>query len=377
LSLWLRGYCIFTKKPKASNYYICTMQVDYLIIGQGLCGTWLSYYLQKAGRSFVIIDQPQPFSASALAAGIVNPVTGRRIVKTWMIDELLPYVQQRYQEIGNSLQIECISQRNIIDFFPTPQMKLAFDERFAADTGYLSRPADQNQWYTHFNYDFGVGEIQPCYLVNLSLLLPQYRKQLEQRHQIRSELFDVEQLSLTNTSIRYQDIEADKIIFCDGTGGNSNPYFKNLPFAPNKGEILLVQIPGLPATKIYKKGINLVPWKEDVFWMGSSYEWAFTDAQPSDLFRKKSEIVLKEWLRIPFTIIDHLAAVRPATLERRPFAGLHPQYPQIGILNGMGTKGCSLAPYFAEQMVNHLLDGQPLHPEASISRFKRILGRSD
>jgi glycine/D-amino acid oxidase-like deaminating enzyme len=376
LPLCLRGYCIFIKKPKAPNYYICTMQVDYLIIGQGLCGTWLSYYLQKAGRSFIVIDQPQPFSASAVAAGIVNPVTGRRIVKTWMIDELLPYVQQCYREIGNLLQIDCISQRNIIDFFPTPQMKLAFDERFAADAAYLSRPTNQNQWHAHFSYDFGAGEIQPCYLVNLPLLLPQYRKHLERHNQVRTELFDIEQLSLTtNTSIRYRDIEAGKIIFCDGAAGNSNPYFKNLPFAPNKGEILLVQIPGLPATTIYKKGINLVPWKEDVFWMGSSYEWAFTDAHPTDLFRKKSEIVLKEWLKIPFTIVEHLAAVRPATLERRPFAGLHPIHPQIGVLNGMGTKGCSLAPYFAEQMVNHLLHHQPLHPEASIDRFKRILSR--
>lgn len=325
----------------------------------------------------MVIDQPQPFSASAVAAGIVNPVTGRRIVKTWMIDELLPYVQQRYQEIGHSLQIDCIGQRNIIDFFPTPQMKLAFDERFASDTQYLSRPTDQNKWRAYFSYDFGAGEIQPCYLVNLPLLLPVYRKQLEQQGQLRTELFEIKQLTLSEDAVSYQDITAAKIIFCDGTAGNNNPYFKNLPFAPNKGEILLVQIPGLSSTNIYKKGINLVPWKEEVFWMGSSYEWAFMDPYPSELFRKKSVAVLSEWVKIPFTIIDHWAAVRPATLERRPFAGLHPLYRQIGILNGMGTKGCSLAPYFAEQMMNLLLHDRSLHPEASIGRFKGILGRSN
>jgi glycine/D-amino acid oxidase-like deaminating enzyme len=56
-------------------------------------------------------------------------------------------------------------------------------------------------------------------------------------------------------------------------------------------------------------------------------------------------------------------------LERRPFVGLHPQNPRLGILNGMGTKGCSLAPYFARQLVRHLLYKEPIHPEASVSRF--------
>jgi glycine/D-amino acid oxidase-like deaminating enzyme len=31
---------------------------NFLIIGQGLCGTWLSYELLKAGASFIVIDEP-------------------------------------------------------------------------------------------------------------------------------------------------------------------------------------------------------------------------------------------------------------------------------------------------------------------------------
>jgi glycine/D-amino acid oxidase-like deaminating enzyme len=76
------------------------MVVDYLIIGQGISGTWLSYYLEKANRSFIVIDNDQPNSASRVAAGIINPVTGRRIVKTWMIDELLSFLIPAYEELG-------------------------------------------------------------------------------------------------------------------------------------------------------------------------------------------------------------------------------------------------------------------------------------
>ena len=109
------------------------------------------------------------------------------------------------------------------------------------------------------------------------------------------------------------------------------------------------------------------------WWIGSSYAWDFDDPEPTIAFRNKTESLLKEWLKLPFTIIDHLAGIRPATLERRPFAGLHPLYPNVGILNGMGTKGCSLAPFFAKQFADHLCFGQTISPEASINRFGRIL----
>ena len=109
------------------------MQTDYLIIGQGICGSFLSWYLQNAGLSFVVMDEPQPNTASVTAAGIINPVTGRRIVKTWIIDEVMPFAKKAYEMIGGELQITAIEQKNIVDFFTTAQMRQAFFERHASD----------------------------------------------------------------------------------------------------------------------------------------------------------------------------------------------------------------------------------------------------
>lgn len=67
--------------------------------------------------------------------------------------------------------------------------------------------------------------------------------------------------------------------------------------------------------------------------------------------------------------MDHIAAIRPANIQRRPFVGMHPTYTNMGIFNGMGTKGCSLAPYFAEQMTGHILHKTPIENEATIDRF--------
>ena len=115
--------------------------------------------------------------------------------------------------------------------------------------------------------------------------------------------------------------------------------------------------------------------KPGLFWLGSIYLWEYENLDITQDFRNKAESILKEWIRIPFRIVDHLAGLRPATLERRPFVGLHPQHKQIGILNGMGTKGCSLAPYFARQLADHLLFHMDITPEADVRRFSKILAR--
>jgi glycine/D-amino acid oxidase-like deaminating enzyme len=187
------------------------------------------------------------------------------------------------------------------------------------------------------------------------------------------EIFDINTLIITENKIQYKNINAEKIIFCDGIESYNNPYFKNLPFAPNKGEALIIEIKDFPSINIFKRGINLVPMKDNLFWVGSSYEWNFENDQPTELFRKKTELLLKEWMKSDFKIHDHIASVRPATLERKPFAGFHPLQKNVGIFNGMGTKGCSLAPYFANQFAQHIIDNSPLLPEVDIARFAKAL----
>jgi hypothetical protein len=101
------------------------MQVDYLLVGQGICGTFLSWYLQKAGLSFLVIDDYRPNSASLTAAGIINPVTGRRIVKTWIIDEVMPFAKIAYDALGAELGVTTIELKTS-SIFPTAQMRQAF-----------------------------------------------------------------------------------------------------------------------------------------------------------------------------------------------------------------------------------------------------------
>ncbi|MFN4315596.1 MAG: NAD(P)/FAD-dependent oxidoreductase [Chitinophagaceae bacterium] len=350
------------------------MQVDYLLIGQGISGTFLSHYLLKAGKSVLVIDEPQPWSPSRVAAGIMNPVTGRRLSTVWKAKEIFDFIPDAYTEIGQLLNIEAFSRKDVLDFFPNPFMRESFLGKIAEDDQFVALGTTPDQWNPFLQFEFGYGQIKPVYTAHLDLLIPAWRQLLISQNQLREEYFDLVDLKLEKEGIVYNDITAKKIIFCEGPAGMENPWFKMLPFSKNKGQALILHIPVLPGDYIYKKGMLLVPLPEQqLFWLGASYEWEFTDTLPTTQFRDKMIAALKEWIKIPFEIVEQRAGLRPATLERRPFCGLHPIHPAVGIFNGMGTKGCSLAPYFANELANHLTSGSSITPEADVTRFKRIL----
>jgi glycine/D-amino acid oxidase-like deaminating enzyme len=347
-------------------------RVDVLIVGQGICGTFLSRELGRAGLSYLVIDEERADSASRAAAGLINPVTGRRFVKTWMIEEVLPFVQEAYDP-------GFLKPVQVVDFFPTAQMRLAFVKRCEEGGEYvrLAQAQEEHHWDALFRYELGYGLIGSCYLVDMGGLLSQARSEMVARGALRGECFEAAELVVEGSRVRYRDLEAGWVIFCDGVAGAaSGGYFSRLPFAPNKGEALIIEASELSehSAYVFKRGISLVPWSQGLFWVGSSYEWSFDDPGPTAAFRERTEAVLAGWLRVPFSVVDHVASVRPATLERRPFVGLHPVFPTVGILNGMGTKGCSLAPVFARQLAELLGEGKAVMPEADVGRFRRVLG---
>ena len=347
-------------------------KVDYLIIGQGLVGTWLSYYALQAGKTCMVVNDSHTAAASQVASGVINPVTGRRIVQTWMIDTFLPFALKAYSDLGVQLNSTIVREAPVVLIHPSLQMQESFEYRYEHENVYLQKNK-ASDFEACMYTPFGTGQINQTIWIDLNLMITGWREQLINNAQYLDAKFDIADLQITNEGVTWNGIQANRILFCDGIGSMQNPYFKMLPFAPNKGEALIVEIKDLPNQAIYKNNITIVPWEDQLFWVGSNYEWEFKDASPSIDFRTKMEMALRQLLKIPFNVVDHIAGIRPANQERRPFVGLHPSYPTIGICNGMGTKGCSLAPYFAHQLIEHCEQGSPIHPEASLERFEQIL----
>lgn len=351
------------------------MQVDFIIIGQGVSGTFLSHFLLQKGASIVVFDVQKDNTASRVASGVINPVTGRRVVKTWMIDDILPFAQQSYEQVAKLIGLEKVTAScKIIDFISTEQMLQAFQKRVDEKADYVSLFNSQ-ELKSYFRNTLSVGCISGAYNINLSAFLKYYRSYLKTKKCLYEIPFHWGECSISENGVEFNGIKAKKIFCCDGIASSASPYFSSLPFSFNKGESLIVSIPNLPKAHIYKMHYTLVPSMDDddLFWLGSNYEWNFQDDSPTPLFRATAENHLNHWLKIPYKIVEHKASVRPANRERRPFVGLHPKYPSIGILNGMGSKGCSLAPFFAHQLVENIYNNHPLDVLADIKRFEKLL----
>lgn len=350
--------------------------MDYLIIGQGLVGTWLSYYAQQAGKSFVVVNDSHAPVASKVASGVINPVTGRRIVQTWLIETFLPFALKAYSDLGAKLNKEIVKEAPVILIHPSEQMQASFEYRLEHENVYLQKN-NADDFVKFMQVPFGTGMINQSIWIDLNTMIEGWAQELVSNQQLINDHFKIEDLKITEHGVEWKNIKAKRILFSDGLNSMQNPYFKGLPFAPNKGEALIVEIKDLPNQAIYKHNLSIVPWKDQLFWVGSNYEWDYTNTTPSVAFRTKMETALTQILKIPFTVKDHITGLRPANQERRPFVGIHPSYPAIGICNGMGTKGCSLAPYFAHALINYCEYGTAIHAEASLERFKVILENQD
>jgi len=347
-------------------------KVKYIIVGQGLVGTWMSYHLEQAGISYKVINDPNIKSATSVASGVINPVTGRRIVQTWMIETILPYVVKAYKNFEHENDCEIIKTSPVILIHPSIQMQESFEFRIQNDNVYLFKQ-DPTNWKINFDAPYGMGAISDCYWIDLNTMISKWKNVLIQKQNYLEAHFEMEEVRFLEEGVLWNNIQAERIIFCDGINSMNNPYFKALPFAPNKGEALIIKVPGLTNEHIYKNSVTVVPWKDDLFWVGSSYEWEFNHTEPTPAFKEKMIQGLNQFLKLPYEIFDHIVGIRPANTQRRPFIGVHPIHKQLAICNGMGTKGCSLAPYFTNELFNLLEKDKPIETEASLNRFDSIL----
>lgn len=351
------------------------MKYDFLVIGSGICGVLLSRALLRAGATVLVIDDTKGRSSTRNAGGIINPVTGKRLVTSWMIEELMPVSQETYRTMERELGVSFLKELDLLDFHPTEASSALFTEKMAQGNKYLYNDDAAQHWHSQFRYNYGIGRISPCMLLNTNVVIDIWHDTLRRSGNLMEEKLDYNQIRFLSSEIAYKHITAKKIIFCEGAAGAFNPWFCNLPWAKDKGEALIVSIEGLPDTHIYKQGISIVPWKDDLFWVGATHDWKYTDVLPSASFRNGVEEQLNYWLKLPFKIVDHLVALRPANIDRKPFIGIHPKNSMVGIFNGMGGKGFSMAPYFAEHFSDHLVDGTPLFPDVDIARNSRVLAR--
>ncbi|ASZ10830.1 FAD-binding oxidoreductase [Chitinophaga pendula] len=345
------------------------MQVDYIIVGQGIAGTMLSWHLLKAGQTVLVVDAPKENSASLVAAGVINPVSGRRLELGWLYETFYTYAAGCYRDMEQQLQSSFFTERDIWMVMPSEQLRTAFRERLpqfpALLKGYEPDAAKYAPW---LDQPFGAGVVGGA-TVQLNALIPAWKQRLKDSGILLDERLDPANLIETTDGVTYRNVQARRVIFCEGAAVGAHPWFSGLRWLPSKGEVLMVRIPGFETADIIKRSITLVPQGGDLYWAGATFAWTDPDELPTPAQRDKLEEGLRQLLKVPYEVVGQLAAIRPSLQERRPVMGMLPDRPSIGIFNGMGTKGSSLAPYMAAHFTTHLEENVPLLKEVDIKEY--------
>ena len=344
-------------------------QIDILVVGQGLAGTILYDYLIKSGFSVVIIDKYREVTSSKVAAGIMNPITGRRFAKTWLAEEIFPHAVDYYRQKEKHLK------QNF--YFPLPVHR------------YLGSIEDQNTWMgrstdetiqqfvgeknievpKQINAKFGGAEILGGGYVDTKEFIENSRLKIAENDSIIDEDFNSNDIHLKDEKVIWKNIEANKIIFCEGFRAIENQYFSWLPFTFAKGEIFDLKIDGLPKDRIYNRNGFIMPRADGNFKMGATYRWNEMDEETTERSTVELTDKLEKIINCDYKIIDQKASIRPTVKDRRPLIGSHPEHENVFIFNGFGSKGVTLIPYFAEHFSNFLNKKVKLMNDVNIERY--------
>lgn len=347
------------------------MEVDFIIVGQGLAGTLLTYELLRLGKRIMVYDDPVRFGASAVAGGLINPVVFRRMTKSQNADTAYPYVEPTYTALENLLGEKFYFPGQILKILDE-KMALTWKEKVKANAleNYVEAKPDLSFRYKNIRSPFGVGRVLHAGRVDIHKLAISFSKYLEQQQCVRREEFTIVNLVADEQHVTYKNLKARKVIFCEGPAASGNPYFNDLKFKHSKGEILELKIPKIKLEEIISNDIFIMPMGHDHYRVGATYTWDDLSLETTTGAREELLAKLGKSISVPIKIMDQKAGIRPTMHDRKPVAGYHPRHPGIGILNGLGSKGALLAPWCARLMAEYMcgiLENLPY--QISIDRY--------
>ena len=345
--------------------------IDYLIVGSGIAGICFAEIALQNNKSIFVFDNNSQ-NSSKIAGGIYNPVILKRFSEVWNATEQVKYLNDFYPKIENRLNIKIDFKTPVLrKFFSVEEQNNWF---IASDKPNLAPFLSTNilhKSYSGIDAPFGFGEVLHTGYVDTRLLLESYRNYLNINNLFSHENFNYSELKIHSDCVSYQDIKAKNIIFTEGFGLHSNPYFNDLPLDGTKGELFIIKAPNLNLDCILNSSVFILPLGGDLFKVGATYNWADKTNDPSEEGKQELLERINELLNCEFEIIEHFAGIRPTVKDRRPLIGTHSEYKNLHILNGLGTRGVMLGPSLARDLLSHIEKGSSLDINIDIKRFDK------
>jgi glycine/D-amino acid oxidase-like deaminating enzyme len=315
------------------------VSAPWTIVGQGLAGTCLAWEFWNRGLAFRLVDREQGGS-SRVAAGLINPVTGKNFEPTPRIAEFLPEALEFYQGLETRLD-------NTF-WHPLPILRLAADEKeWNKMLAKRSRP-DVACWLSHHGEPvmtdgwLGALELTGGGRLDTRAFLDGSRAFFKERG-----IYQQAEISPSASNGGH--------IWCDGAAGLLGGRLG--PHRCAKGEILTLRAAHWDQTHIrIGAGGWLVPVGGGCFKAGSTYEWDQLDETPTEPGKAKVMIIARKLGGdADFEIIAHDAGVRPILRRSEPLIG--PLANGDWMFNGLGSKGSLSSPTIARRLADWISNG--------------------
>lgn len=350
---------------------------EVIIVGSGLAACCLMHRFAEASVSFTVISQPGLSSSSHVAAGIWNPVVFKRYTKSWMADTVLPEMQAFYAAIEQQSSIKMLYPRLIIRPLADEREKTLWlgKSKNELDEYLDSQLYSNNETFPGLSLPAEYGIVKHAGNLDLPAFLAYSTKRF--KNHIIEETFEHSSLKISPEGLSYKNRNAKAVVFCEGWLIKNNPFFNWLPFKPAKGEVLTLSAEGLQLKNhISNRSSFLFEQQHGQLRCGATYEWQNLNEEATDAAREELLAAYATHTDIPARVTAHQAGVRPATIDRRPVLGCHPELAGLYVFNGLGSKGVMLAPYFSKKFVNFYLHNEALSAEVNVRRFYPIYEQS-
>lgn len=345
----------------------------FIIVGQGLAGSILAYTLINQGQSVLVIDNNLHGSASSVAAGIINPVTGHRLNITDRFAEYYPIAKHWYQSLEQSTgqtfwctveQTRLIKNQGQKDYLEQRKTESAYDGLLDSGLSTTFTPdTTATSSESAFKHNmFGAIQVRQTATVDASAVLSALKNWFIEKQSYQCAELDYDTIIANDKGLQVGAYTAKHLIFCEGYQAINNPWLQHLPFKLAKGEILTVETEPKLSNSLLSWGNWLVS-SNGKSKLGSNFIWDDLSLTTSQESCEKLLASLHENTNIKANVVEHKAGIRPTTTQRKPFIGQIGKLKQAYCFNGFGSKGCLLIPFYAELLSKHLLNSAPLPKE--------------
>lgn len=345
------------------------MKIDTLIVGQGLAGSVLAWQLSEKGQRLLVVDRDEPNTSSKVAAGLVTPLAGARFNLPDGLETRLDFARAFYWKHEEASGSTFFHHRRIARLFQSEAERTSWYARLASSGERYARfhePLMIDE--ARFHAPHGGFEMKEGGWLDVPAFLEYTRQALLERAAYAIGQVKSADVVLEDGGIRWKNVTASRVVFCEGWRGNQNRFFDWIPMNAALGDILDLEMPDLEdEARIISRGGWLIPQGGGRFRAGSNYRHQFTNEEPDE--SGKAEVLEKIGRITPMLprVIGHRAAARPVIRRSQVFLGVHPAHRQVAFFNGLGSKGVLNAPWYAAQLAGHLLDGTPLPADADLA----------